>query len=281
MTCKRIFDYDGLRDWMPSRRVYPGRIEESQPMDLRVKMTRLCSYSVAVLIGLALQFLPVVPANPARADQTAPAESVFEEDFEGESAKRWVERDFPSVARRNQFSVAESAEGNHYLRVDSLRSSSGRGVHLALSVDRCPHLSWRWRVSNTIELADISLRERDDAAAKIYLVFDGPSIWNPLDKRILVYVWDNRGPVGRITPNAWLPESERMWVLEDAASPVNEWVHERVDLAQDFRRAFPGEDPGELEALAFIADTDNAGGHVSAGLDDLTIRCRADETHRR
>lgn len=234
----------------------------------------------SALIGIALLSTLAIAEEPSQGDSAGQAESVFHEDFEGESAERWVEQGFPSVARKNQFSIAKGEKGNHYLRVESIRSSSGRGVRLALSVERCPHLRWRWRVSNTIALADLSLRERDDAAAKIYLVFDGPSRWNPLDKRILVYVWDHAGPIGRITANAWLPESERMLVLESATSPMNEWVHESVDLERDFKRAFPGEEPGELEALAFIADTDNAGGRVSAGLDDLTIRCRSQKPRR-
>lgn len=232
----------------------------------------------SVLIGITLLSTLAIAAGPSQGDSADNPEFAFREDFEGESVERWVEQGFPSIARKNQFSIAEGEQGNHYLRVESERSSSGRGVRLALSVERCSRLRWRWRVSHTLALADLSLRDRDDAAAKLYLVFDGPSRWNPLDKRILVYVWDHAGPIGRILPNAWLPEDERMLVLESAASPVNAWIHESVDLDRDFRRAFPGQQPGELEALVFIADTDNAGGRVSAGLDDLTIRCGQKET---
>jgi len=232
----------------------------------------------ATVIGLVLILSSSIGAGPSRANSADPAEPAFHEDFEGEPAARWEERDFPSIARKNRFSVANDDEGNHYLQVESAQSTSSRGVRLGLSVERCPHLSWRWRVSNTIVRADLSLRDRDDAAAKIYLVFDGPSRWNPLDKRIMVYVWDNAGPIGRILPNPWLPESERMLVLESAKSPVQKWIYEHVDLNHDFRRAFPGERPGKLLALAFIADTDNTDSRVSAGLDDVVIRCNAQGT---
>ncbi len=36
---------------------------------------------------------------------------------------------------------------------------------------------------------------------------------------------------------------------------------EPVAPVSDFRRAFPGESPGEVEALAFLADTDNTSEH--------------------
>ena len=130
-------------------------------------------------------------------------------------------------------------------------------------------------ISGTVARADIRRKEGDDAAAKIYIVFDGPSGWNPFDKRILVYVWDNAAPVGSVVPNAWLPDKERMLVLESGPDKVGQWITERVDLARDLSRSFPGESIGDVEAIAFIADTDNTMSEVWAALDDLRIECDA------
>lgn len=198
---------------------------------------------------------------------------LFQEDFEAGLENRWVERGFPSIARKNTFSIAAEPDGNHYLKVESADSYSGKGVYLKFSPQRCPEVSWRWRVSNVIASADITRKEGDDAAAKLYVVFTGPSWWNPLDKRILLYVWDNAAPTGSIVPNSWLPDKERMIVLESGRAKVGSWVPERVNLAEDFARAFQGESPGNVEGLAFLADTDNTHERVSAGFDDLVIRC--------
>lgn len=198
---------------------------------------------------------------------------LFSEDFEAGLTERWVEQGFPSIARRNVFSPATEPDGNHYLRVESAQSYSAKGVHLTFSPKQCPHVSWRWRVSNVIERADVTRKEGDDAAAKLYVVFAGPSFWNPLDKHILVYLWDNAAPVGAIYPNAWLPEKERMVILESGQAKVGRWVGEQVHLFDDFKRAFPGEEPGDVEGLAFLADTDNTQARVTAGFDDLMIRC--------
>lgn len=205
---------------------------------------------------------------------------LFVEDFEAGLSARWEGQGFPSIARHNVFSLASDPDGNHYLKVESDRSSSAKGVHLAWSPQRCPHVSWRWRISNTIVAGDLTRKEGDDAAAKLYVVFSGPSFWNPVDKRILVYLWDNRVPVGRIYPNAWLPEKERMVIMESGTAKVGRWVTEQVHLVHDFKRAFPGEEPGRVEGLAFLADTDNTGSRVTAGFDDLTIYCTGSETSR-
>ncbi len=218
----------------------------------------------------ALLFLPVA----LQAEIPLSSESVLlSEDFEAGLSERWVEQGFPGISRRNIFSLNREANGNHYLNVKSSSSYSGKGVYLDFSPEECPLVSWRWKIDNIVERADITQKEGDDAAAKLYVIFDGPSFWNPLDKRILVYVWDNAAPVGAVLNNVWLPEKERMIIVESGKANVGQWVQEQVHLFADFRRAFPGEEPGEVEGLAFLADTDNTQSQVTAGFDDLMIRC--------
>ena len=48
-------------------------------------------------------------------------------------------------------------------------------------------------------------------------------------------------------------------------------------MPSDFARAFPGETAGAIEAVAFLADTDDTDTRVAAGLDDLLLRCVAVE----
>lgn len=209
-----------------------------------------------------------------------PRSVLFSEDFEAGLGPRWEEQGFPSIARKNVFSLASEPDGNRYLQIESDRSSSAKGVHLTFAPKLCPHVSWRWKISNTIAKGDLTRKEGDDAAAKLYVVFTGPAFWNPLDKRILVYLWDHRAPIGTIYPNAWLPAKERMVIVESGTSKVGQWVNEQVHLANDFARAFPGEEPGEVEGLAFLGDTDNTRSRVTAGIDDLTVRCHEPETSR-
>jgi hypothetical protein len=84
---------------------------------------------------------------------------VFREDFQSGLTERWVERGFPSIARKNLFSVGLEADGNRYLRVESDDSYSARGIFVSLSPQRCPEVSWRWRVSDVIATADIGRTE--------------------------------------------------------------------------------------------------------------------------
>ena len=230
--------------------------------------------------GLLALFLCAGLFSTGTSQAVAQSSLLLFEDFETGLNARWEEQGFPSIDRTNVFSLASEPNGNHYLKVESDRSSSAKGVHLTFPPRQCPHVSWRWRISNTIAAGDLMRKEGDDAAAKLYVVFTGPSFWNPLDKRILVYLWDHRAPIGAIYPNAWLPSKERMVIVESGTAKVGQWVTEQVHLANDFTRAFPGEEPGEVEAVAFLADTDNTQSRVTVGFDDLTIRCTEPETNR-
>jgi len=221
----------------------------------------------------AMMVLLLLPVILQAQSQLNPESVLLSEDFESGLGDRWVEKGFPGISRRNVFSLDREASGNHYLKVRSSSSYSGKGVYLNFSPEECPLVSWRWKIGNIVERADITRKEGDDAAAKLYLIFGGPSFWNPLDKRILVYVWDNVAPVGAVLNNVWLPEKERMLIVESGKANVGQWVEERIHLFADFRRAFPGEEPGEVEGLAFLSDTDNTQSQVTAGFDDLMIRC--------
>ena len=221
---------------------------------------------IALLAGLG------APLRPGAAAAAA-AGLVLSVDFERPLDAAWHERGFPRISRRNTFRVVADATGNHYLRVESDHGSSAMGVTLDLDPQRCPDLRWRWMVTGTIAGADLARREGDDAAAKVCVIFDGPSYWNPADKRALVYVWDHTTPVGTILPNAWLPDTARVVVLRSGDAAVGQWAAERVNLSRDFARAFPSEQPGTIEAVAFLADTDDTGSRTAAGLDDLSIRC--------
>ena len=227
----------------------------------------------ASVIGLLLQAATITCLSAAAGADELPA--LVHENFEADvdPGVNWVERGFSSVTQANNFSVATEANGNHYLRVESVHSSSGRGIYVRFSPQQCPYLSWRWKISNTISDADIRRRDADDAAAKLYLIFAGPSWWNPLDKRVLVYVWDNAAPIGSVHPNTWLPDQGRMLVLQSGEEKVGQWISERVHIHRDFTRAFQGEAPRRVEALAFLADTDNTSSDGVAGLDAVVIRC--------
>lgn len=202
------------------------------------------------------------------------------EDLEHGLGHGWAERTFPSVPRHNRIAIEREENGNHFLRIESQDSSSVEALETDIDARLCPVLAWRWRVDGPITTDDLHSRAGDDAAAKLYVVFQSASPWRIWEKRSLVYVWDSSLPVGAVVPNAWRPDEVRMVVRETGGARAGDWVTESANLPEHFARAFPGEEMGHIEGIALSADSDNTHGRASAGFDDLEVRCIEDTSAR-
>jgi hypothetical protein len=143
-----------------------------------------------------------------------------------------------------------------------------------------PHvrLTWQWRVDRVLTTADLTRKDADDFAARVYVMFDYPTerlaYFDRLKARLartiydselplatLCYVWDNRQPRDAVFRSVYT-DRVRLIVLRNAQDHTGRWVEETRDLAADFRRAF-GDDPPPLIGIAFAADTDNTGEHAT------------------
>ena len=85
--------------------------------------------------------------------------------------------------------------------------------------------------------------------------------------RAINYVWSNNQPVGSSWPNAFTSRAH-MIAIASGAERVGQWVSERRDVRADYRRAF-GEEPGPVDAVAIMTDTDNTGRTITAWYGDI------------
>lgn len=230
-------------------------------------MSRATAWGLAALLAVA-----------ASAEPPSAAKDVFLfEDFESGLPAAWSGNPMPRMKAKGVVHERQ-ADGNACLTASPAAAfaiagiSSGR-LDSTLRVQDFPVFSWRWRVSAALKEADAAQRDRDDFAARLYIAFKKRSWW-PGDVRALIYVWDNRYPVDQVIPSTWAPERAKMIVLRQGDGEAGAWVSERRDVYRDFRLAFPDEEPGEVRAIAFAADTDQTGESVVASFDDLRVARR-------
>lgn len=190
---------------------------------------------------------------------------------------------------RTRFARVE-LDGQAALRVES-PGSYGNLVHpLAQPVDPKAQLSWRWRLDQAIEGADLQRKGGDDAALKVCVLMDAPlegipfaerqqlrlARWlsgEPLPSATLCYVWDRSLPAGSVLPNAYTGRV-RWMVLQGRDSPLGRWQDERRTLRADVLAAF-GDELRELPRISAVlvgADADNSGGHGRGYLAVLALR---------
>lgn len=158
------------------------------------------------------------------------------------------------------------------------------------------HLSFSWFVPALNERADLQDDDADDAVVRVVLSFDGDRTrlsssdhvlselaalitGEPLPFATLMYVWDNRYPVGSVIAN---PHTQRIrqLVVESGPDKLNQWVNQERDIEADFRKVF-GEVPGPLIGIGVMSDSNNTGESVSAWFGPLTLKGAAHSARAR
>ena len=196
----------------------------------------------------------------------------------------WTVNILPNVERPTQFDFVHDESQATVLRAVSESAAATLTHKLHVDTAMSPWLAWRWKVSHVLDTADLGEKERDDYAARIYVLFDYPVEKLPLAERVkinlgrslygqelpaaaLCYVWDNRHLVG---VSAWSAYTDRvrMIVVESGPQHAGTWRLEQRDLAADFRAAF-GEEAPPVVGIALAADTDNTGEKVTAWFGDI------------
>jgi hypothetical protein len=171
--------------------------------------------------------------------------------------------------------------------VDKSMSLMARPVSVDLS--KTPVICWRWYVDGPVQKADITKKSGDDYAARVYVAFDMPDsalsaatkmklgmarslFGKNVPDAAVVYVWDNKHPVGTARKSSYTDRSQLI-VAETGGGRAGKWVSERADLASDFAKAF-GNKPGTPTQLAVAADGDNTGSKGRAAFADIQFVAR-------
>lgn len=213
----------------------------------------------------------------------------------GDPLPLWLEPyAFQDRPRQTEFALVRDA-GRTALRARANASTAGLIRRLSLDPNAYPVLEWDWKVTNLLEGSDIATRAGDDFAARLYVTFDVPleqfnplqrvflaiarSLWgDTLPLAALCYVWDRRAPVDTMVPNAYT-ERVRMVVAESGAARLGRWLRMQRNLADDYRRAFAGDDPEvarrpvpPVNAVVVSSDTDNTGERAEAFFGDVVFR---------
>lgn len=168
-------------------------------------------------------------------------------------------------------------------------SGQGQGSLIWRSVrGQAVCLTWRWRVDAGPPPTDLRRRGGDDRALTLAIGFSafGPDAGftvrsqhamaqavagdHRLPRSVLAYVWGGTGQeAAGFFPSPWTSGISRLRVLRSAAAPRGTWVEERVNLGEDWRRAFGGAEVPPLQEIAISTDTDDTGARVDAQIEAL------------
>lgn len=178
---------------------------------------------------------------------------------------------FPKVERHTKY-TATTVDGLEAVGAQSECSASAWVFRLeGVDLEATPRLRWRWRVDEELHIEDERVKDGDDFAARVYVIFpfdsERASRWRRLRHALasrlhgselpggaINYVWSSSEPAGRHWDN---PFSEESKMISLGRGPLGEWKDEEVDVLADYERLF-GEAPPEPVGLAVMSDSDNS-----------------------
>ncbi len=135
----------------------------------------------------------------------------------------------------------EQTGDNAYVHFRSANSSFGLKKEMDFSIKDYPYLNWKWKVTQLPEKGDFLKKETDDQAAQVYVIF--PRFPAKLNTEIVGYLWEsnrkNKGAEG-VSP-AW--SKSKVIVLQAGPEKLNQWVQEKRNVYEDYKKLFKKEPP--------------------------------------
>jgi len=127
-----------------------------------------------------------------------------------------------------------------------------------------PFLQWSWRAEVLPEGADEREKDTGDSGAAVYVIF--PGRFRPEN---IKYVWSSCLPVGTTSESPYNSKT-KIVVLRNRSTSLGKWVSEEVNVYEDYKRLFEG-DPGEVQAIAIMSDSNDTESKAVAHYDDIRI----------
>jgi len=195
----------------------------------------------------------------------------------------WMLEPIPKAKRPTRYDLVPD-DGVLVLRAYARDAAASLRHGLYADPARTPLLRWRWRTDHVLDTADMTKRDGDDYAARLYVFFarDEETLslkektllkigraryGNALPTAALCYVWDNRQPVDTLQDNAYTG-FVKMIVATSGTAEQGRWVRLQRDVAADYRRAF-GTEPPRITGVAVAVDTDNTGETTTTWFGDI------------
>jgi hypothetical protein len=175
-------------------------------------------------------------------------------------------------------------DGSVAMRAEANASASGLSYDLTVDLHEYPWLTWRWKVPDLIEGANNTIQQVEDSPARVIVTFEGgreklsdaeqinydlakAMTGNELPYATLMYIWENHLPEGTVIEHHFSTRI-KMIVAGSGRKDLDLWHEERVNLLEDFHRAF-GEEPPRVRSVGIMSDSDNTGGRAVAYFGDI------------
>jgi len=230
------------------------------------------------LIILAMSMIMIVPPICAQM-----SEQGFREEFN--SLDNWTPLTFPKIPRHSIYTIQKEGEKT-FLVARADNSASGIICTRSFNIYKTPIIKWKWKISNIYQAGDEKKKSGDDYPLRIYVLFK----YNPQKAGVferaqyntlkliygeypphssINYIWANKKYPERILPNPYTAKTQ-MILLQKGAERAGQWIEERTNALEDYRKAFGTEPPTEA-SIAVMSDADNTGEKATGYIEYIEV----------
>ncbi len=202
--------------------------------------------------------------------QAAETGLLFREEFKDLS--NWEPLYFPKIKKHSSYYAAISEGGRSSLKAVSDASASAMIYKKTFNVYDYPRIRWRWKVDNVYKKAKAREKSGDDYPLRIYVMFRYDPQAAGLSEKLMYaaykavygqyppqstlnYVWASREDEAGIITSPYTDRA-RIIILEKGRDKVGQWVDEKVNVLENYRKAF-GKSPPAIAGIAVMNDSDN------------------------
>jgi hypothetical protein len=150
---------------------------------------------------------------------------------------------------KNVYKVSQE-NAQKFLRGDAKDSGIQAGRQFAWNLNEYPVLTWVWRPQEFPKGADERTGKNDSALA-VYAVFPH----SPVSVKSVKYIWSEKVPKGTHIPQS--KGNTQGVVLRTGGDAGAQWVEERVNVLQDYKRYFKTDEVPKPEGIGVLTDSDD------------------------
>jgi hypothetical protein len=190
------------------------------------------------------------------------------------------------ISGRTRFAILNEGKDS-VLRVDSKDSASGLLKQVEIDPKQYPVVGWRWKIERAIAAADEREKDKDDCAARVFVIFkDGlpkASRYSRLKHKLasafsnaippgvaICYVWANGLKKDEVIESPYT-DWVRIVAVESGAGKAGQWVTEERNVFEDFKKIF-GVEPKQILGVALMTDTDNTKQSATSFYGDIVFK---------
>jgi len=203
----------------------------------------------------------------------------------GPLEEQWAPYTLQPADPDTKYRVAE-VDGRTCVEADADNGHSALQRLMHISPQRNPVVEWSWNVPRLA--SDDKVTGKPTPRARLMLAFHGDETKIDIEQRVklrmakaifgrklpyssLIYVWLNGVPEGTVVPS---PYTESVKLIAMDASRPGTWQRMRRNVIEDYRRAFDGEEPGDIVGIGIFTDVDANGAAGRACYGDITISAK-------